>query len=153
MSSLSIGCTVYLQRSNPFREVYNCFWMHETQYFHSIYKYIIQYCFLLCHIPIWHCTISIMPPDSYKSESFKQIRKINANTRFLGIQIVKQVSFDHFALQQRSKNQTGIKMAKYARNCYSQWHGYIECSILCLFFPFAELRDKSTCFLQGHQTA
>lgn len=38
-----------------------------------------------------------MPSDSYKSESFKQVSKINGSTRFLGIQIVKQISFDHFA--------------------------------------------------------
>lgn len=30
-----------------------------------------------------------MPSDSYKSESFKQVSKINGSTRFLGIQIVK----------------------------------------------------------------
>lgn len=79
--------------------------MHETQYFHSIYKYIIQYCFLLCHIPIWHCTTSITPPGSYKSESFEQVRKIHASTRFLGIQTVRQVSSDRL----RSNREVKIK--------------------------------------------
>lgn len=57
-------------------------WMKHNYFLYSIYKYIIQYCFLLCHIPIWHCTTSIMPSDSYKSESFKQVSKINGSTRF-----------------------------------------------------------------------
>lgn len=44
-------------------------------------------------------------------------------------------------------------MAKYARNCYSQWHGYIECIILCVFFPFVEVQGKKHLFSTGPQNS
>lgn len=44
-------------------------------------------------------------------------------------------------------------MAKYARNRYSQWHGYIECIILCIFFLFAEFPDKKHLFSTGSQNS
>lgn len=64
-----------------------------------------------------------MPSDSYKSESFKQVSKINGSLpAFRHTDCKTEVYFPliGFAQQQRSKNQTGIKMAKYARNRYSQ---------------------------------
>lgn len=65
--------------------------MKHKIFIYSIYKYIIQYCLpVMSYIPIWHFTTSIMPTDSYKSESLKQVSKINGSTRFLDKRLCKK---------------------------------------------------------------
>lgn len=65
--------------------------MKHKIFIYSIYKYIIQYCLpVMSYIPIWHFTTSIMPTDSYKSESLKEVSKINGSTRFLDKRLCKK---------------------------------------------------------------
>lgn len=67
----------------------------------------ISYNTVSCYVTYQYGIVqqALTPPGSYKSESFEQVRKIHASTRFLGIQTVRQVSSDRL----RSNREVKIK--------------------------------------------